>query len=126
MGGLRARPRPVSPWERRLSHGRSRARAAKTFPRGTGRPSENSGASAFRFCPLRCRFPAGAIRTTRRAKGAGPNTRRQTAMGKSIDERSHEAIRAYLRHRGVEVLEAINFSLGDTVCDATIRQRCSE
>lgn len=26
-------------------------------------------------------------------------------MGKSIDERSHEAIRAYLRHRGIEVLE---------------------
>lgn len=53
---------------------------------------------------MRCRFPAGAIRTTRRAEGAGPNTRRQTAMGKSIDERSHEAIRAYLRHRGIEVL----------------------
>ena len=54
---------------------------------------------------MRCRFPADAIRTTGRAKGAGPNTRRQTAMGKSIDERSHEAIRAYLRHRGIEVLE---------------------
>ena len=54
---------------------------------------------------MHCRFPAGAIRTTRRAKGAGPNTRRQTAMGKSIDEKSHEAIRAYLRHRGIEVLE---------------------
>ena len=26
-------------------------------------------------------------------------------MGKSIDERPHEAIRAYLRHRGIEVLE---------------------
>ena len=26
-------------------------------------------------------------------------------MGKSVDERSHEAIRAYLRHRGIEVLE---------------------
>ncbi len=26
-------------------------------------------------------------------------------MGKSIDERSHEAIRAYLEHRGIEVLE---------------------
>lgn len=26
-------------------------------------------------------------------------------MGKSIDERSHEAIRAYLKHRGIEVLE---------------------
>ena len=26
-------------------------------------------------------------------------------MGKSIDERSHEAIRTYLRHRGIEVLE---------------------
>lgn len=65
-------PHPASPWERRLAHGRSRARGAKTFPRGTRRPSENSGASAFRFCPLRCRFPAGAIRTTRRAKGAGP------------------------------------------------------
>lgn len=26
-------------------------------------------------------------------------------MGKSIDERSHEAIRAYLRHRGIEVLK---------------------
>ena len=26
-------------------------------------------------------------------------------MGKRIDERSHEAIRAYLRHRGIEVLE---------------------
>ena len=54
---------------------------------------------------MRCRFPAGAIRTTRRAKGAGPDTRRQTAMGKSIDERSHKAIRAYLEHRGIEVLE---------------------
>ena len=82
-----------------------RARAAKTFPRGTGHPSENSGASAFRFCPLHYRFPAGAIRPARRAKGAGPDTRRQTAMGKRIDERSHEAIRAYLRHRGIEVLE---------------------
>jgi hypothetical protein len=26
-------------------------------------------------------------------------------MGKSIDEKSHEAMRAYLRHRGIEVLE---------------------
>ena len=26
-------------------------------------------------------------------------------MGRSIDERPHEAIRAYLRHRGIEVLE---------------------
>ena len=26
-------------------------------------------------------------------------------MGKSIDERSHEAVRAYLEHRGIEVLE---------------------
>lgn len=26
-------------------------------------------------------------------------------MGKSIDEKSHEAIRAYLKHRGIEVLE---------------------
>ena len=26
-------------------------------------------------------------------------------MGKSIDKRSHEAIRAHLRHRGIEVLE---------------------
>ncbi|WP_282742540.1 YraN family protein [Olsenella uli] len=26
-------------------------------------------------------------------------------MGKSIDERSHEAIRTYLEHRGIEVLE---------------------
>ncbi|WP_282741465.1 hypothetical protein [Olsenella uli] len=26
-------------------------------------------------------------------------------MGKSIDERSHEAIHAYLKHRGIEVLE---------------------
>ena len=26
-------------------------------------------------------------------------------MGKSVDERSHEAIRAYLKHRGIEVLE---------------------
>lgn len=26
-------------------------------------------------------------------------------MGKSIDERPHEAVRAYLRHRGIEVLE---------------------
>ena len=26
-------------------------------------------------------------------------------MGKSIDERSHETIRAYLKHRGIEVLE---------------------
>lgn len=26
-------------------------------------------------------------------------------MGKSIDERSHEAIHAYLEHRGIEVLE---------------------
>mgnify|MGYP002408505281 FL=1 len=26
-------------------------------------------------------------------------------MGKSIDERLHEAIRAYLKHRGIEVLE---------------------
>lgn len=26
-------------------------------------------------------------------------------MGKSIDERSHEAIRAYLKHRGIEVPE---------------------
>lgn len=25
-------------------------------------------------------------------------------MGKSIDERSHEAIRTYLEHRGIEVL----------------------
>ena len=40
---------PVSPWEQRLAHGRLRAKAAKTFPTGTGRPSENSGASAFRF-----------------------------------------------------------------------------
>ena len=45
-------PHPASPWERRLAHGRSRARGAKTFPRGTRRPSENSGASAFRFCPF--------------------------------------------------------------------------
>ena len=68
-------------------------------------PSENSGASAFRFYPLRYRFPAGAIHTTRRAKGAGPNTSRQTAMGKSINKRSHEAIRSYLKHRGIEVLK---------------------
>ena len=26
-------------------------------------------------------------------------------MGKSIDKRSHEAIHAYLEHRGIEVLE---------------------
>ena len=26
-------------------------------------------------------------------------------MGKSIDERSHEVIRAYLKRRGIEVLE---------------------
>lgn len=26
-------------------------------------------------------------------------------MGKSIDERSHEVVRAYLEHRGIEVLE---------------------
>ena len=26
-------------------------------------------------------------------------------MGKSVEERSHQAIRAYLRHRGIEVLE---------------------
>lgn len=32
----RGKPHPASPWERRLVHGRSRARAAKTFPRGTG------------------------------------------------------------------------------------------
>jgi hypothetical protein len=54
---------------------------------------------------LRYRFPAVAIRPARRAKGAGPDTRRQTAMGKSIDKRSHEAIHAYLEHRGIEVLE---------------------
>ena len=54
---------------------------------------------------MHCRLPAGSIRSARRAKGAGPNTRRQTAMGKSIDERSHEAVRAYLEHRGIEVLE---------------------
>ena len=39
------------------------------------------------------------------AVNTGPNTRRQTAIGKSVDERSHQAIRAYLRHRGIEVLE---------------------
>lgn len=77
----------------------------ENFPESRKRPSENSGASASRFLPLRRRFPAGAIRTTRRAKRAGPNTRRQTAIGKSVDERSHEAIRAYLRHRGIEILE---------------------
>lgn len=26
-------------------------------------------------------------------------------MGKNVDERSHEAVRAYLGHRGIEVLE---------------------
>lgn len=50
-------PHPVSPWERRLAHGRSSARAAKTFTTGTGRPSENSGASAFRFLPCAAAFP---------------------------------------------------------------------
>lgn len=56
-GGLRAHTHPVSPWERRLAHGRSSARAAKTFSTGTGRPSENSGASAFRFTPCAVAFP---------------------------------------------------------------------
>lgn len=33
------------------------------------------------------------------------NTRRQTVMRKSIDERSHEAISANLKHRGIGVLK---------------------
>lgn len=74
-GCLRARPTPprlASPRGRRIAHGRSRARAAKAFPTGTGRPSEDSGASAFRLHPLRRRLPAGAIRPARRAKGRAP------------------------------------------------------
>lgn len=50
-------PHPASPWERRLANGRSSARAAKTFPTGTGHPLENSGASAFRFTPCAAAFP---------------------------------------------------------------------
>ena len=50
-------PCPASPWERRLAHGRSSARAAKTLPAGTGRPSENSGASAFRITPCTTACP---------------------------------------------------------------------
>lgn len=75
-------PHLASPWERRLAHGRLRARAAKTFPRGTERPSENSSTSTSRFDPLHCRFPAGAIRTTRRAKGNGHQHKEADSHGK--------------------------------------------
>ena len=52
---------------------RSLARKGReNFSECRKRSSENSDASAFRFHPLRCRFPAGAIRTTGRAKGRAP------------------------------------------------------
>lgn len=85
-------PCPVSLWERRLAHGRSSARGAKTFPTGTGRPSENSGASAFRFTPCTAACPqapfapqgapggrAGA--GARKADGHGKGHRREVARG---------------------------------------------
>lgn len=71
---------------------------------GTGHPSENSGSSAFRF-PLVLPLSRRRHLHHKARQGSGPNTRRQIAIGKSIDERSHEAIRAYLKHRGIEVLE---------------------
>ena len=48
------------------------AQGPRNFPRGTRRPSGNSSASAFRFHPLHCRFPAGTIRPARRAQGRAP------------------------------------------------------
>lgn len=66
---------------------------------------ENSSASTFRFFPYTAAFPQAPSAPQGAPKGAGANTRRQTAMGKGIDERSHEAIHAYLKHKDIEVLE---------------------
>ena len=51
---------------------------------------------------MRCRFPAGAIRTTRRAKGAGPKNRDVTVIEATIMDR---AARAHLERRNFEALE---------------------
>ena len=76
-------PHPVSPWERRLAHGRLRARAAKTFPTGTGRPSENSGASAFRLTPCAAAFPQAPS-----APQGAPRGRAPTREGRQPWERA--------------------------------------
>ena len=96
---------PVSLWERRLAHGRSSARGAKTFPTGTGRPSENSGASAFRFTPCTAACPQAPSAPRGAPGGRAPARGRQTTMRKGIKERSHEAISACSKHRGIEVLK---------------------
>ena len=88
-GGLRARAHPVSPRERRLDHGRSSARAAKTFPMGTGCPSENSGASAFRFLtcatasPRAPSAPQGAPRGRAPTRGGRQPWERASTRGRT-------------------------------------------
>ena len=78
-----AHAHPVPPWERRLAHGRSRARAAKTFPTGTGHPLENSGASAFRFTPCAAAFPQAPS-----APQGAPRGRAPTREGRQPWERA--------------------------------------
>lgn len=75
-------PHPVSPWERRLDHGRSSARAAKTFTPGTGRPSENSGPSALRFPPNAAAFPQAPSAPQGAPRGGGPQHEKADSHGK--------------------------------------------
>ena len=88
------KPHPVSPWERRLAHGRSRARAAKTFPTGTRRPSENSGASAFRFLPCAAAFPQAPSAPQGAPRGRAPTRGgRQPWEGASTRGRARQSAR---------------------------------
>ena len=80
---------PVSPWERRLAHGRSRARAAKTFPRGTGRPRKTQAHPRFAFtpctvaCPQAPSAPRGAPRGRAPTRGGRQPWERASTRGRT-------------------------------------------
>ena len=71
----RARPHPVSPWERRLAHGRFRARAAKTFPNAAGALRKTRAHPRFACapctlaCPQAQSAPQGAPRGRAQTRG---------------------------------------------------------
>ena len=96
-------PHPVSPWERRLDHGCSSARAAKTFTPGTGRPSENSGPSALRFLPNAAAFLQAPSAPQGAPRGGGPQHEKADSHGK---EHRQKIVRGHRRapepqgHRG--------------------------
>lgn len=101
----------------RLAHGRFRARAAKTFPKGTRHPSGNSSASAFRFHPLHLREPRRHASRKARHRG-GPGA--EEDVTEAVDTRATRGIRVCLERRGIEVLEE-GWAHGGDVADLIAR-----